>query len=329
MKDSNLEIAELGAGGGKGDLDQKEELETGTALDVERIMDLCAKSIQDQDLLSRISDLLQEALKDGDGTIDLEVDLTNTGHDTEADISLKNIASVLSSHVTKERKNDLQHNRTIRFPYSRHSSFNELCYLVDAFKPKDIIPCTVDEKKWNPELSMQFLFGPFCSGDTFRHDHEMMEMYEARLEQDSLERCAQDDSQHGTQRSDAADDVDLDSSTAKLGSGDLRAHRAEPKVGSSSAPADVTVVHMPIEPEAQIQDPPTEFTKILPEQESTLAADGKRKAPEGSSPFRERKQKRLKNSDIAYRAALGLNGLTWTDLGGLVSARYQTEEEEL
>jgi hypothetical protein len=36
----------------------------------------------------------------------------------------------------------------IRFPYSRHSSYEELCNLVDAFKPADIWPCTVDPADW-------------------------------------------------------------------------------------------------------------------------------------------------------------------------------------
>ena len=292
-------------------------------------MGLCAKSIQDQELLTRISDSLREALQNGDGTIDLDMDLIDSGQDQEADLSLKNIASILSSHITKKKGTDLQHSRTIRFPYSRHSSFNELCYLVDAFNPKDVVPCTVDEMKWDPELSMRFLFGPFCSGDDFRHDKEMMEIYEARLEQESLERRAQDDSQHETQLSDTANVIESDSSAAQLGSGELRVHCTEPKGGSPSAPADVTMIQIQTETELQSQDPSTTFIELLPEQDLTLVADSKRRVPGGTSPSRERKQKRLKNSHIAYQAALGLNGLTWADFGGLVSARTQYEEEEL
>jgi hypothetical protein len=36
----------------------------------------------------------------------------------------------------------------IRFPYSRHSSYPELCNLVDAFKPKDVWPCTFHFESW-------------------------------------------------------------------------------------------------------------------------------------------------------------------------------------
>lgn len=39
-------------------------------------------------------------------------------------------------------------NNRIRFPYSRHSSYGELCYLVSALRPKDVWPCTVDTVRW-------------------------------------------------------------------------------------------------------------------------------------------------------------------------------------
>lgn len=38
--------------------------------------------------------------------------------------------------------------KTIYFPYSRHSSYPELCQLVAQFRPKDVWPCTVDRKQW-------------------------------------------------------------------------------------------------------------------------------------------------------------------------------------
>lgn len=59
------------------------------------------------------------------------------------------------------------------FPYSRHSSYDELCDLVKAFLPTDVYPCTVDEENWGPEVSVEHLFGRFCSGTTFAHDCKM------------------------------------------------------------------------------------------------------------------------------------------------------------
>jgi len=90
--------------------------------------------------------------------------------------------------------------KVITFPYSRHSSYRELCELVRIFKPKDVYPCTVDEDHWvegkephltlNPIVyltfyftnkchtgrSMETLFGKECSSKTFRHDNEMRKM---------------------------------------------------------------------------------------------------------------------------------------------------------
>jgi len=81
---------------------------------------------------------------------------------------------------TSASKEDVLLPRTITFPYSRHSSYSELCALVGAFRPRDVYPCTVDEETWTPEISMRSLFGHLCSGDEFVHDKEMMQKYEER-----------------------------------------------------------------------------------------------------------------------------------------------------
>ena len=61
------------------------------------------------------------------------------------------------------------------FPYARHSSYNELCLLIDAFKPKDIYPCTVDKANWTTLTSMSTLFGHIYEAPRlFRHDQEML-----------------------------------------------------------------------------------------------------------------------------------------------------------
>jgi DNA cross-link repair 1C protein len=60
-----------------------------------------------------------------------------------------------------------------RFPYSRHSSYSELCELVAAFRPKDIYPCTVDPSTWNEDVSIRRLFGHLCSENRFSHDTYM------------------------------------------------------------------------------------------------------------------------------------------------------------
>lgn len=59
------------------------------------------------------------------------------------------------------------------FPYSRHSSYEELCGLVKAFEPVDIYPCTINEDYMDLSVSIASLFGHLCSGSTFAHDEEM------------------------------------------------------------------------------------------------------------------------------------------------------------
>lgn len=49
--------------------------------------------------------------------------------------------------------------RVITFPYSRHSSYDELCDLVRAFKPRDVYPCTADEQYWNEGMYTHHMCG--------------------------------------------------------------------------------------------------------------------------------------------------------------------------
>lgn len=80
----------------------------------------------------------------------------------------------------------------IKFPYSRHSSLEELRNLVGAFRPNDIYPCVTDEMSWTEEHSIKTLYGDLCSGRTFVHDAEMKQLYDARLsEEEALEQKLQ------------------------------------------------------------------------------------------------------------------------------------------
>lgn len=93
------------------------------------------------------------------------VSLDDMGLDREADeLSLQELGRVLVRSVSRKDR-DLDPSaasagkilgvngktlpKTITFPFSRHSSFEELRHLVGIFRPRDVFPCTVDETKWH------------------------------------------------------------------------------------------------------------------------------------------------------------------------------------
>lgn len=66
----------------------------------------------------------------------------------------KSLTEALDKGRGKEAAGSLP-NR-IKFPYSRHSSYRELCHFLDVLKPKDIWPCTVDPVRWIKQGESQY-----------------------------------------------------------------------------------------------------------------------------------------------------------------------------
>ncbi|EEA21635.1 DNA repair protein, putative [Talaromyces marneffei ATCC 18224] len=170
---TGIEVPELGAGGGKGDLYQIHELELPDELTLRKLEVLLSEHITDESVLSQTKDLLKLAFTSKERSLSLD----EYGLADDADISLKELASMLSGTRSLSESKSFEENypdtATITFPYSRHSSYAELCELVQAFKPKDVFPCTVDEKNWNESVSMEGLFGHLCSGKRFSYDRHM------------------------------------------------------------------------------------------------------------------------------------------------------------
>ena len=82
-------------------------------------------------------------------------------------LSLTKIAEIFAQSVAERQSANLSESHTdkalvqtellprvITFPYSRHSSYAELCHLVRVFNPKDVYPCTVDEANWDEGMSL-------------------------------------------------------------------------------------------------------------------------------------------------------------------------------
>ncbi|KAF2751399.1 hypothetical protein M011DRAFT_395301 [Sporormia fimetaria CBS 119925] len=346
---NGTEILELGAGGGQGDLDQKEELETGDVADVGKLMELCAEKIDDADLLAKVLEVLQRSLVKGKDTVDLDLGMPKESQESNDELSLQTLVSALTERVAVPAEPG---NESIRFPYSRHSSYSELCAIVAALRPKDVYPCTVDEDNWEPCMGMRSLFGEHCSASIFRHDAEMMETYELRLQREK--------NKHEVDTQRTEEEVDVESPVPakrarEMPTGSHSQHGAEhASMSGQEAREDITLIaHV----EPPIQSPAVEYQSMAAQERpvsppSVVRQENDRHsgptvsfdphpAPSTSvinssardiSPPRrsrgEKNRKRRTNQQIAYDAALGF-GLTWADYGGLVSTRRDEEEVEL
>lgn len=211
------ELPEVGLGGGAGDLYQVHELELNDEAVLAELEKLCSQHIQDKAHLSQARDALVEAFQSKKKSLSLDQ------YGVQEDISLEDLIMKLSHGPTGpgrgSTRSDLPStivslliessllcsNGYQRFPYSRHSSYSELCGLVSAFQPKDIHPCTVDAATWNESLSMQQLFGHLCSGSDFVHDHHMRELLEETQGEGRANKRARYDQSQSTQSSDASE----------------------------------------------------------------------------------------------------------------------------
>ncbi|PHH58403.1 hypothetical protein CDD82_3081 [Ophiocordyceps australis] len=96
-------------------------------------------------------------------------DLSDAGLEQKGDLASLTSPSFSSSQPTNQQHHGLP--LVIRFPFSRHSSYPELCAFVDAFKPRDIWPCTANLEQWARQgISISSLFAPYSSGTHFAHD---------------------------------------------------------------------------------------------------------------------------------------------------------------
>ncbi|KAI6900006.1 hypothetical protein KC318_g8075 [Hortaea werneckii] len=200
-----VEMAELGAGGGQGDLDQHHELEVWDPSLVGQLIALCASKLNGQpELQASVMQMLKSIIDDRIPSISLddselkEESIQNKkgeeGFANLDDLPLERLVPALAKLVTKAKGQGQKRDpfvkgrssvssaradglpKQITFPYSRHSSYSELCRLIEAFKPSDIHPCTVDKAKWTSAHSMNFLFGHVYGSNapSFGHDQIML-----------------------------------------------------------------------------------------------------------------------------------------------------------
>lgn len=83
--------------------------------------------------------------------ISLDIDISSFGNQNETELAaaIHSIAQKTKGGTGKEATEAPEVlGQKVRFPYSRHSSYPELCDLVKVFRPKDVWPCTVNPVEW-------------------------------------------------------------------------------------------------------------------------------------------------------------------------------------
>lgn len=330
-----VNILEPGAGGGLGDLSRIHELESLDNNVVTQLMALCATKIKDDSLLARILTFLSGQSRRGDGRVRLHPDHI-AGLEDDDEMSIDEVIRFLRLAVeeTSDVDDILERPKIITFPYSRHSSYSELCGLVAAFRPKDIYPCTVDEDSWTDAVSMRNLFGQYCSGDTFLHDKYMREQLALREDEH-----VSADSPRDTQET--ADELEIHKSSpiARLS---FDSQRTESEVGGGNEATDATsetfqtarsfrdgeVIDLTSEP-SQAATTSQRMLDLAPSSSLMVPRPIKRQRWDQHGPDVSLGDDRRGIGEWAYRSAAAIDGLSWGDFGGLESTKIAGESQEL
>jgi hypothetical protein len=176
------ELLELGAGGGMNDLYQTSTLELFDSSTLDAVHVLLKGICGVDDEFEKIEKVLKQVQQSGEFRLSLD----SLGLEVGKNIPLKEFVDRISKSddvaslglrgecLTSEKLPKPRNmGKVIHFPFSRHSSHQELRHLVSAFRPKDICPCTVYLETWSEDTSMRYLFGDLCSRSTFYHDAEI------------------------------------------------------------------------------------------------------------------------------------------------------------
>ena len=166
------ELLELGAGGGWRDFHQTLELEQNDTTASAEVLKLCEDHLQGQSNPEEALEQFKVALRqrrlpiEGFSSIqDRDITIADF-FKTQANTTMKQEAQQIPRTMAKARQEGVIH-----FPYSRHSSYQELRDLVSRFEPEDICPCTVEIDSWTDNLSMESLFGDLCPrASTWHYD---------------------------------------------------------------------------------------------------------------------------------------------------------------
>ncbi|RDA90836.1 hypothetical protein CP533_1558 [Ophiocordyceps camponoti-saundersi (nom. inval.)] len=175
-------LAEQGVGGGGEDLEREAELNFSLEEDAAALMDLISRcesldEAQRQGLKRTVVDIKEK----GRGlSLNVAASSLGEGNGVRVETALSGLipGSGRREPAASDKRTVGGLPSVIRFPYSRHSSYPELCQLIELFRPHDVWPCTVNIERWKTQdISIRSLFGKFCSDkQVFQHDLMMESM---------------------------------------------------------------------------------------------------------------------------------------------------------
>ncbi|KAF5594548.1 hypothetical protein FPCIR_4871 [Fusarium pseudocircinatum] len=159
------DLAEVGVGGGGVDLQREAELEFLDQASLATLFDTFVHCItfargmlitNPRFLSSSISstdtsDILERTLKKITSTgrnIPLDWDINTLDSHSAEEVIMMLVEKVRKNPKNQKQRDECSLPRTIYFPYSRHSSLPELRHFVEAFRPLDVWPCTVNNAEW-------------------------------------------------------------------------------------------------------------------------------------------------------------------------------------
>ena len=113
---------------------------------------MCGDNSLTDTLKEQVRAFLTQATASG-RKVPLDLDMASFGENNELDFSKAFQAIAKKSQLSGSQESDEGSAGAalpglITFPYSRHSSYPELCHFLEALRPKDVWPCTVHPQDW-------------------------------------------------------------------------------------------------------------------------------------------------------------------------------------
>ncbi|KAF5626936.1 hypothetical protein F25303_10920 [Fusarium sp. NRRL 25303] len=159
------DLAEVGVGGGGVDLQREAELEFLDQASLATLFNtfvhcitfaramlivnprFLSSSISSTDMSDILEGTLERIASTG-RNIPLDWDINTLNAHSAEEVIMMLVEKVRKNPKNQKQRDECSLPRTIYFPYSRHSSLPELRHFVEAFRPLDVWPCTVNNAEW-------------------------------------------------------------------------------------------------------------------------------------------------------------------------------------